>query len=79
MDESGFQITATPDMSCCLISRAPLPEFQCEASDFSLELVANKVSDHVGDIPRVRGVSPVAVVQDFSPPSLQSILCTFLI
>ena len=79
MDESGIQLVAAPDTSCCLASNAPLPESQYKASDLSLTWGFETVPDPMGDRPRVQQLPPVLLEQDLSPPPLQSLLCTFLI
>jgi hypothetical protein len=78
MDESGKQLIAASDTSCCFISKAPIPQLQYKASDLSLAAPI-AVLDPTGDAPRIQFLLPVLTVQDLSPPSLQSLLCTFLI
>jgi hypothetical protein len=77
MDESGTQLVAASDTSCCFISKAPIPQLQGKASDLSLVVLA--VLDPTGDTPRIQRLLPVLIVQDISPPTIQSLLCTFLI
>jgi hypothetical protein len=78
MDESGIQLIAASDTSCCFISKAPIPQLQYKACDLSLAAPI-AVLDPTGDTPRIQLLPPVLMVQDPSPPSLQSLLCTFLI
>ena len=78
MDESGTQFVAAPDASCCVASKAPIPQIQYRASDLSL-VVPIAILDPTGDSPRIQRLPPVLIVQDLSPPSVQSLLCTFLI
>jgi len=78
MAESGIQLVAASDTSCCIVSRAPIPQFQYKASDPSLA-ARIEVLDPTGDTPRIQQLPPVLNVQDLSPPSVQSLLCTFLI
>src|SRR5712692_3260609 len=77
MDESGAQLVAAPDTSCCLVSNAPVPQFQYEASGLALAAPV-AVLDPTGDTPRIQRL-PALIEHDISPPSLQSLLCTFLI
>jgi hypothetical protein len=78
MDESGTQLVAASDTSCCFISKAPIPQLQYKVSELSLA-AAIAVLDSTGDTPRIQLLPPVLMVQNLSPPSLQSLLCTFLI
>ncbi len=81
MQQNGTQLAAASDTSCCFVSKAPapVPESQYKASDLSLASTATVVPDPLGNMPRVRHLQPVVLVQNLSPPRLQSILCTFLI
>jgi hypothetical protein len=78
MAESGIQLVTASDTSCCIVSRAPIPQFQSKASDVSLA-ARIEVLDPIDDTPRIMQLPPVLIVQDVSPPSVQSLLCTFLI
>ena len=78
MDESGTQLVAASDTSCCFISKSPIPQLQYKASDLSLARVI-AVLDLMGVTPRVQRLAPVLIGQNLSPPALQSLLCTFLI
>jgi len=78
MDETGTQLVAASDVSCCLVSRAPIQQSQQKGPGFSLA-VPIAVSDPTSDTPRIHHLSPVHIVPDPSPPSLQPLLCTFLI
>jgi len=78
MDESGTQLVAASDTSCCFVSKAPIPQLQYKASDLSLT-ASTAVLDPTGDTPRIQRLLPVLIAQDISPPTIQSLLCTFLI
>ena len=78
MDESGTQLVAASDTSCCSISQAPIPQSQFRGSDVSLAAPATLL-DPTSDAPVVRPLRAIPVGQDLSPPALQSLLCTFLI
>jgi hypothetical protein len=78
MDESGTQLVAASDTSCCFISKAPIPQLQYKASDLSLAAPI-AVLDPTGDTPRIQLLPPVLIVGDLPPPTLRSLLCTFLI
>ena len=78
MDESGAQLVTASDPSCCFISKVPIPQLQYKASDLSLAAPI-AVRDPTGDTLRIQLLPPVLMVQDLSPPSLQSLLCTLLI
>jgi hypothetical protein len=78
MGESGTQLVAASDTSCCFVSKAPIPQLQYKASSLSLAAPI-AVLVPTGDTPRIQRPPPVVIVQDISPPSVQSLLCTFLI
>jgi len=78
MDESGTQLVAAPGTSCCFVSKAPIPQLQYKAGDLSLAAPI-AVLDPAGDTLRIQRLLPVFIVQELSPPSVQSLLCTFLI
>ncbi len=78
MDETGTQLVPASNASCCRISKAPIPQLQCKASDLCLA-VPIVVLDPTGDTPRIKHSMPVPVAQNLSPPRLQSLLCIFLI
>jgi hypothetical protein len=78
MDENGTHLVAAPDASCCMGSQAPIPQFQSKASALSVAAPI-EVLDLTGDTPRIQRLPRVLIVQDVSPPSVQSLLCTFLI
>jgi hypothetical protein len=79
MGDDGIQFATSPDKSCCVVSGASLPESQFRASELSLASTPNAVSVPMIQVPPARQMIPVALVQDTSPPSIQSLLCTFLI
>jgi hypothetical protein len=78
MNEIGTQLVAASDTSCCVVSNAPVPQLQYKASNLSLAAPV-AVLDVTGDTPRIQHLPLVLIVQDVSPPSVQSLLCTFLI
>lgn len=78
MDESGTQLVTASNTSCCFVSKAPIPQLQYKASGLSL-VAPIAVLDLTGDPPRIQRLPTVLIVHDLSPPTLQSLLCTFLI
>jgi hypothetical protein len=78
MDESAIQLVVASDTSCCIVSSAPIPQFQSKATDLSLA-ARIEVLDSTGDTPRIQQLPPALIVQDVLSPPLQSLLCTFLI
>lgn len=78
MGESATQFFAPAATSCCSVSKAPIPQLQSKTSELSL---SPHVAIHDGTckVPRIHQLPPVRIVQDPSPPSLQSLLCVFLI
>lgn len=79
MDANNVQFVAAQDVSCCFISKAPLPESQFEVSDSSFTTPPVAAPDLIGESPRVQVMHPVIQVRDVSPLAFQSLLCTFLI
>ena len=78
MGECGIQLVAASETSCCVISKAPIPQLQPKESGISLA-APFAVLDRTGDTLRIQQLPPVLIAQDVSPPSVQSLLCTFLI
>jgi hypothetical protein len=78
MDETGTQLVTASDTSCCFVSKAPIPELQPKAPELSLS-ASIAVLNPTADTPHVQRLVPRRIVQDPSPPSLQSLLCIFLI
>jgi hypothetical protein len=72
------QVSKGSDKSCCFTSQAPLPELQFKGIEVGPAL-AITVSQNALAIPIATGYSTLLVVEHPSPPSLQSLLCTFLI
>jgi hypothetical protein len=79
MDEGGARLVAASGRLCCLVSKAPVPEAQFESPEPSLIVAPAAVSGSLANTPHVEHALPDLLVQDLSPPSLQSRLCTFLI
>jgi len=75
---AGTQLSRSSDKSCCVASQAPLPELQFKGVEVGLA-VTIAVSQDTLAVPSVRPYSRVLVVENPSPPSFQSLLCTFLI
>jgi len=78
-DASGPQLAAAPSTSCCVVSRAPLPESQTKPTEFSLSPTHAVLPDRTWDLPGSDNEGLPDVARDVSPPSLQPLLCTFLI
>jgi len=74
------QLSGASDKSCCAISQAPVPEMQYKAAEVSLATTTVAVTVIVLAVPPIRATSALQVVIEApSPPSLQSLFCTFLI
>jgi hypothetical protein len=74
------QLSAGSDNSCCAISQAPLPEMQYKAAEVSLAATPIAPTlDMLAVLPTGPSSTLLAVVENPSPPSLQSLFCTFLI
>ena len=78
MDESATQLVTASETTCCIASEAPTSELQPASSDFSLAPLTAPL-DAMPDTARIQRQPPVLITQEFSPPSPQSLLCTFLI
>lgn len=72
------QFSRGSDKSCCVASQAPLPEFQFKGVEAGPS-VAMAVPLYTLAIHSPRPYSTLLVVGNLSPPSFQSLLCTFLI
>lgn len=79
MSANNAQFVSAQDMSCCFISKAPLPESQFEVSGSSFTTASVVAPDPIVELPRVQILQPIIQVRDVSPPAFQSLLCTFLI
>ena len=77
-EEGTTQLAAAPDASCCSLSNAPVPAVQ-KASEFSAAASLVVVLEISQELPRSVEQRPTQLEQAFSPPGLQSFLCTFLI
>jgi hypothetical protein len=76
----GAQLSGGTDRSCCAISQAPLPEMQYKTAEVSLAATTVAVTANMLAVPPIRPSSTLlGVVEKPSPPSFQSLLCTFLI
>jgi len=74
------QLSGASDKSCCTTSQAPLPEMQYKAAEVSLAATTVAVTVNMLAVPPIRpSRTLLTVVEKPSPPSFQSLLCTFLI
>lgn len=76
--ESTPSVTA-PAASCCVASRAPLPEVKNELSGPTGESDLAAVTIRAAELISFETKNHSAVPLDVSPPPLQPLLCTFLI
>ena len=72
------QLSRGLDKSCCVISQAPPQELQYNAAKVSLTVTLFVTSNSLA-VPPIRPSSARLVAEKPSPPSYQSLLCTFLI
>src|SRR5712691_7393581 len=75
---AGAQFSRGSDKSCCVTSQAPLPELQFKGSEVG-PAVMIAVPQITLAVPSTRHYSTLLLVGNPSPPSFQSLLCTFLI
>jgi hypothetical protein len=78
LNNSDAPVLKASESSCCILSGAPIPQSQHKTFEFSAEL-ATVGLDRPIDSPRTQPLPPFSVVQNPSPPSFQSLHCTFLI
>ncbi|MFI5097306.1 MAG: hypothetical protein ACHQT6_04960 [Candidatus Acidiferrales bacterium] len=76
--KGGAQLSGASDKSCCTTSQAPLPEMQYKAGVVSPATTITVTSNLVVVTPN-SSATTLSVVENPSPPSFQSLLCTFLI
>lgn len=72
------QISRASDKSCCVISQAPAPELQYKAAEAGPAATIT-VSEIMLVVPSLAPTPTFPIVEDSSPPSVQSLFCTFLI
>lgn len=78
MGESQARVAAAQDLSCCFV-QAPLPTSQYQAPESSIVSIPAEVHGSAGSVQQELDFQVEVPIQDSSPPSLQSLLCTFLI
>lgn len=79
MGEHPAPTVAPRSNFCCAISQAPLSESKTEVSKTTVKLELAAAMTSATDVVHSEKVSPHSVPQELSPPSLRSLLCTFLI
>lgn len=77
--KEGAQLSGASDKSCCAISQAPLPEMQYKAAEVSLAATTIAATINTLVVTPSSSSTMLSVVGNPSPPSFQSLLCTFLI
>ena len=79
-DGSGTKVAALPNGSCCSFSNAPVSTRGQKAPE-QVSLPAARIlsASVISPLPRVERVRATEIETDTSPPSLQPLLCTFLI
>lgn len=75
---TGAQLSSRSAKSCCVTSQAPLPELQFKTVAVG-PAVTTVVSQNTLAVPSTTPHSLLLVLENPSPPSVQSLLCTFLI
>jgi hypothetical protein len=65
--------------SCCAISHAPLPDARTLAGSFAVAVPPALATCAVVSAKLLESAWSPEIARDSSPPSLQSLLCTFLI
>ena len=75
---AGTQLSRGSDKSCCVASQAPLPELQFKGVEAGPAVTIALLQGTLA-VPSARPYRTFLAVENASPPSLQSLLCTFLI
>lgn len=75
----GARFSGASDKSCCTTSQAPLPEMQYKAAEVSLAVTTVAATINTLVVTPSNSSITLSVVENPSPPSFQSLLCTFLI
>ena len=78
MNESDAPVLKASEKSCCILSGGPIPQSHHKTFELSAELAPVGLDQPIGS-PRTQPLPPFSVVQNPSPPSFQSLHCTFLI
>jgi len=78
MEPAGTRHAAASDGSCCTVSQAPVPQSERPRLD-PVPAVSIVDVDLRDEAPLVQTPPQAILVQALSPPSVQSLLCTFLI
>jgi hypothetical protein len=75
---AGAQFARGSDKFCCFASQAPLPELQFNEVQVGPAITIAVVQNTLA-VSSARPYSTLLFAEDSSPPSFQSLLCTFLI
>ena len=78
MVQTGPQLVRASESSCCSVSKPPIPELRLATSDFP-QAAPIRLLDGTGNTPPFKHSLPIPTAPELSPPTLQSLLCTFLI
>ena len=72
-------LNRAPDASCCYLGNPPIPQSQYKSTDLSSSAKPADFLEALRILPQLEEGPSTRIVQDLSPPPLQSFLCTFLI
>lgn len=76
--EAGTNLSGNSDKSCCVVSQAPLPELRYKTAELALAATIT-VTGNTHALLRTTPLITHLAVEKPSPPSFQSLFCTFLI
>jgi hypothetical protein len=76
--DAESQLSGNADKSCCAVSQAPLPELQYKTAELALAATIT-VTGNAHALLRTTPPITLLAVEKPSPPSFQSLFCTFLI
>jgi hypothetical protein len=79
MDQAEGPSASASSKTCCVLSKAPLPDAQTRAGDLSIAKAPATVSNIILATPAGERTLSLDPRLDSSPPPRQPLLCTFLI
>src|SRR5713101_3502331 len=79
MDQAEGPSVSPSSKTCCVLSKAPLPDAQTRTGDLSVADAPTTVSNIILATPASERTLPLDLLPDLSPPPLLPLLCTLLI
>ncbi len=79
MDQAEGPSVSASSKTCCVLSKAPLPDAQSGSKGMAVAPASAAISNVFVATPAVRSTWSHDLLPSLSPPPLQPLLCTFLI